>query len=142
MEARVDAFAADTPYYRAEKRTAAALLRFVDRLVAGAKAELARCGGKTEEGLLEREIASLERLRVGPPLTVFDVMEFEFVYFIASEYFDEFQVRTFGNIDRLWLPYYEADLAAGRTTEAQFREDFRHFIWQFGSIDNYWGHPM
>ena len=129
-------------YYKAECRAAAALLRFVDRLLAGAKAELARCGGKTSEGLLEREIASLERLRVGPPLTVFDVMQFEFVYFIVSEYFDEFQVRTFGNIDRLWLPYYEADLAAGRTTEAEFREDFRHFIWQFGSIDNYWGHPM
>jgi len=142
MKGRVDAYGPDTPYYRAEKRTAAALLRFVERLLAGAKAELARCGGKTEEGLLEREIASLERLRIGPPQTVFDVMQFAFVYFIASEYFDEFQVRTFGNIDRLWLPYYEADLAAGRTTEAQFREDFRHFIWQFGSIDNYWGHPM
>ena len=31
-------------------------------------------GGKTEEGLLEKEIASLKRLRVGPPETVFDVM--------------------------------------------------------------------
>ena len=142
MKARVDSHAEDTPFYRSEKMAAAAMLRFVDRLIAGAKAELANCGGKTAEGFLEKEIASLERLRIGPPLTVFDVMEFEFVYFIVSEYFDQFQVRTFGNIDRLWLPYYEADLAAGRTTEAEFREDFRHFIWQFGSIDNYWGHPM
>ena len=142
MKARVDAFAKDTPFYRSEKMAAAALLRFVDRLIAGARAELARCGGRTDEGLIEKELASLERLRVGPPQTVFDVMEFSFVYFIVGEYLDNFQVRTFGNIDRLWNPYYAADLAAGRTTEAQFREEFRHFIWQFGSIDNYFGHPM
>ena len=129
-------------FYDAELRTVDAILRFIDRLIAAAEAELARCGGKTEEGLLEREIESLERLRIGPPVTVFDVMQFVFVDFIVSEYFDRFQVRALGSIDVLWRPYYEADLAAGRTTEAQFREDFRHFIWQAGSIDNYWGHPI
>ena len=142
LKARVDARTEDTPFFRSEKMAAAALMRFVDRLIASAKAELAKCGGKTEEGMLEKEIASLERLRVGPPKTAFDVMEFTFVYFIVGEYFDRFQVRTMGNIDRLWWPYYERDLREGRTTEAAFREEFRHFIWQFGSIDNYWGHPM
>ena len=141
MKARVDAYP-DTPFYAAEKRTAAAILRFLDRLVAGAEAELVRLGGRTEEGLLEREIASLKRLRVGPPVTALDVMEFCFVDFVVSEYFDRFQMRAFGAIDALWAPYYEADLREGRTTEAEFREDFRHFIWQFGSIDNYWGHPL
>ena len=142
MKKRVESYATDTPFYRSERQTAEALLRFVDRLIAGAERELAKCGGSTEECFLEREIASLKRLRAGPPVTVFDVMQFVFVDFIVSEYFDRFQVRAFGSIDDLWHPYYQADLAAGRTTEAQFREDFRHFIWQFGSIDNYWGHPL
>ena len=141
MKARIDAYP-DTPFYQAEKRAAAAVMRFLDRLVAAAEAELARCGGRTAEGLIEKEIASLRRLRAGPPLTVFDVMQFTFIDFIVSEYFDRFQVRCFGNLDRLWWPYYERDLAAGRTTEAAFREEFRHFIWQFGSLDNYWGHPL
>ena len=142
MKARVDACTEDTPFFRSERRTAAAILRFLDRLVAAAERELARCGGRTEEGFLEKEIASLKRLRVGPPVTVFDVMTFTFVDFIVSEYFDRFQVRCFSQIDRLWRPYYERDLREGRTTEAAFREEFRHFIWQFGSIDNYWGHPL
>ena len=141
MKARVDAYP-DTPFYRAEKRTAVAILAFIDRLIAGAEAELVRCGGTTEERLLEREVASLKRLRVGPPVTTLDVMEFVFIDFVVSEYFDRFQVRAFGSIDDLWWPYYKADLALGRTTEEEFREDFRHFIWQFGSIDNYWGHPI
>ena len=192
MKARADSYAADTPFYRAERRAAAAMMRFLDRLIAEAKRELNRLytngnchnysqitnanvavasgslgalvkvvsthdlqNSKTpnsesnivsaaprETYWLEKEIASLERLRVGPPQTVFDVMEFTMVYFILSEPLNYFQVRTFDNIDVRWWPYYQADLAAGRTTEAEFREDFRHFLWQFGSIDNYWGHPM
>ena len=140
MKARADSYTADTPFYRAERRAAAAMMRFLDRLIAEARRENSTCS--TCSTWLEKEIASLERLRVGPPQTVFDVMEFTMVYFILSEPLNYFQVRTFDNIDVRWWPYYQADLAAGRTTEAEFREDFRHFIWQFGSIDNYWGHPM
>ena len=171
MKARVDAYAADTPFYRAEKRAAAAMMRFLDRLIAEAKralelstngnchnrSQIANAKGGAPGGRalpvgadlraartnwLAKEIASLERLRAGPPQTVFDVMEFTMVYFILSEPLNYFQVRTFDNIDARWWPYYQADIAAGRTTEAEFREDFRHFLWQFGSIDNYWGHPI
>ena len=137
MKTRADSYTQDTPFYRAERRAAAAMMRFLDRLIATAKAH-----PDAGSYWMKREIASLERLRVGPPQTVFDVMEFTMVYFILSEPLNYFQVRTFDNIDVRWWPYYQADLAAGRTTEAEFREDFRHFIWQFGSIDNYWGHPM
>ena len=182
MKARADSYTQDTPFYRAERRAAAAMMRFLDRLIDEAKRELnevsrrdaetqredtgatSDIGHQTsvaevlsqksevkklcdsaslrETKYLEKEIASLERLRVGPPQTLFDVMEFTMVYFILSEPLNYFQVRTFDNIDVRWWPYYQADIAAGRTTEAEFREEFRHFIWQFGSIDNYWGHPI
>ena len=137
MKARADSYTKDTPFYRAERKAAAAMMRFLDRLIATAKAH-----PDADSPWMRKEIASLERLRVGPPQTVFDVMEFTMVYFILSEPLNYFQVRTFDNIDVRWWPYYQADLAAGRTTEAEFREEFRHFIWQFGSIDNYWGHPL
>ena len=137
MKARADSYTQDTPFYRAERRAAAAMMRFLDRLIATAKTH-----PDAESPRMKREIASLERLRVGPPQSVFDIMEFTMVYFILSEPLNYFQVRTFDNIDVRWWPYYQADLAAGRTTEAEFREDFRHFLWQFGSIDNYWGHPI
>ncbi len=154
MKARADSYTQDTPFYRAEKRTAAAMMRFLDRLIAEAKKELAKAGGPrfvaAADGTkpvppvdwLAKAVASLERLRIGPPQSVFDIMEFTMVYFILSEPLNYFQVRTFDNIDVRWWPYYQADLAAGRTTEAEFREEFRHFLWQFGSIDNYWGHPI
>ena len=137
MKARADSYTRDTPFYRAERKAAAAMMRFLDRLIVTAKAH-----PDADSPWMRKEIASLERLRVGPPQTVFDIMEFTMVYFILSEPLNYFQVRTFDNIDVRWWPYYQADLAAGRTTEAEFREEFRHFIWQFGSIDNYWGHPI
>ena len=159
LKARADSYTQDTPFYRAERRAAAAMMRFLDRLIAEGKTEIAKVShsdaaapredkslrvsaSPRETKWLEKEIASLERLRVGPPQTVFDVMEFTMVYFILSEPLNYFQVRTFDNIDVRWWPYYQADLAAGRTTEAEFRAEFRHFLWQFGSIDNYWGHPI
>ncbi len=137
MKARVDAIAKDTPFYRAERMTAAACCRFVSRAL-----RIAKASPDAASPMVKKAIASLERLEKGAPETVFDVMQFTMVYFILSEHLDRFQVRTMGNIDRLWRPYYERDIAAGRTTEAEFREEFRHFLWQFGSIDNYWGHPI
>ncbi len=137
MKARVDAIDKDTPFYRAEKRTAAAIMRFINRLLTQAKAHPDK-----DSPWMKKQIASLERLSKGPPQTCFDLMEFTMIYFILSEPLNYFQVRTMGNIDRLWWPYYQRDVAAGIYSEAEFREDFRHFIWQFGSIDNYWGHPI
>ena len=52
------------------------------------------------------------------------------------------QCRSLSIIDHTLWPFYRADLAAGRTTEAEFREQFRHFLWQWGSINNYWGQPI
>ena len=142
MKKRIDAQPGKSAFYEAERIAAAAIIRFLARLERFARRELECCGGRTEHGLLEKQIDSLSRLQRQPPQTAFDVMQFTFIYFIISEYFDWVQVRTLGNLDRLWWPYYERDVREGRTSEAAFREEFRHFIWQFGSIDNYWGHPF
>ncbi|MBR4613758.1 MAG: hypothetical protein IKO40_13715, partial [Kiritimatiellae bacterium] len=98
MKARVDAYTQDTPFYRAEKRAAAAIMRFLDRLIEEGKRELEKIdaaidgnrlqstaiGGRVGMEFLSKAVASLERLRVGPPQTLFDVMEFTMVYFILS----------------------------------------------------------
>ena len=69
-------------------------------------------------------------------------MQFIYLYFVLSEHFEAVQARSLSIIDQTLWPYYQADVAAGRTTEAEFREQFAHFLWQWGSIDNYWGQPV
>ena len=91
---------------------------------------------------LKNEIACLERLRKGPPQTAYDMMMFVWLYFFYSEHLDGIQCRSLTELDVFLTPYYEADLAAGRTTEPEFREQLKHFLWQWGSVSNYWNQPV
>ncbi|MBP3405638.1 MAG: hypothetical protein J6N18_06000 [Kiritimatiellae bacterium] len=91
---------------------------------------------------ISKEIACLERLRSGPPKTAYDMMMFVWLYFFWSEHLDGIQCRSLTELDVFLTPYYDADIAAGRTTEAEFREQLKHFLWQWGSIANYWNQPV
>lgn len=124
------------PRDRAVGIVSEATLRLLDRFVAyGA----AHDDGRSPR--LRRQVEGLRRLRAGPPQTAYDALLFIYLYFVCSEHLDVVQCRSLSILDVVLWPLYRADLAAGRTTEAEFREQFRHFLWQWGSIDNYWGQP-
>ncbi len=124
------------PRDRAVGIVSEATLRLLDRFVAyGA----AHDDGRSPR--LRKQVEGLKRLRAGPPQTAYDALLFIYLYFVCSEHLDVVQCRSLSILDVVLWPLYRADLAAGRTTEAEFREQFRHFLWQWGSIDNYWGQP-
>lgn len=133
----------DEPRYRAVSEVSQATLRLIDRFIAQGERELGKRGGDGEfRKRLVTQVECLKRLRVGPPQTAYDAMMFIYLYFFCSEHIDVIQCRSLSIIDVVLCPYYQADLAAGRTTEAEFREQFKHFLWQWGSVDNYWGQPV
>jgi formate C-acetyltransferase len=148
-------FVAGDPFYEGLKIAMDAMMAGLDRFIAQGKKNLAvavNCdppeGGGTRGraaihcGRLQKEIACLERLRNGPPQTAYDMMMFVWLYFFWSEHLDGFQCRSLTELDVFLTPYYDADIAAGRTTEAEFREHLKHFLWQWGSISNYWNQPV
>ena len=116
-----------------------AMLAGIDRFIAQGKKNLAANPGSVR---LAREVDSLERLRAGAPVTAYDVMMFVWLYFFYSEHLDGIQCRSLTELDVFLTPYYDADIAAGRTSEAEFREQLKHFLWQWGSISNYWNQPV
>ena len=116
-----------------------AMLAGIDRFIAQGKKNLAANPGSVR---LAREVDSLERLRAGAPVTAYDVMMFVWLYFFYSEHLDGIQCRSLTELDVFLTPYYDADIAAGRTNEAEFREQIKHFLWQWGSISNYWNQPV
>ena len=156
MKRRLEANWKDgVPYYRAEKIAADGIERLLDRLIAQGERRMngaprtsppadavvgADVSGRPRR--LAKQIESLKRLRSGAPETAYDVMQFIYLYFVLSEHFEAVQARSLSIIDKSLWPYYQADLAAGRTSEAEFRDQFKHFLWQWGSIDNYWGQPV
>ena len=124
----------DKPYYKAVGMASDAIDRLLDRLAAQ--------GEKRGGARAIRQAECFRRLKTSAPRTAYDVMQFIYLYFVLSEHFEAVQARSLSIIDQTLWPFYKADLAAGRTTEAEFREQFKHFLWQWGSIDNYWGQPV
>ena len=137
IKAEIDSSKATNDMRRAMAIVADAMLRNVSRL-----ADLAERSDASCHPVVKEEIAALRNLARRPPESAYEVMMFQLLFFVYGEHIDHLQVRTLGNWDRLLLPYYEADLAAGRTTREKFREQLRHFWWQWGSIDNWWGQPV
>ena len=139
------------PFYEGLKIAMDAMMAGIDRFIAQGKKNLGgtrSCASAVAQERdppkrrLEKEIACLERLRSGPPQTAYDMMMFVWLYFFWSEHLDGFQCRSLTELDVFLTPYYDADVAAGRTTEAEFREHLKHFLWQWGSISNYWNQPV
>ena len=137
MKKRLEKYAvAGDPFYEGLRIAMDAILSCIDRFIAQGKKNLG--GGKR----LAKEVACLERLRSGPPQTSYDMMMFVWLYFFYSEHLDGIQCRSLTELDVFLTPYYDADITAGRTTEAEFREQLKHFLWQWGSIANYWNQPV
>ena len=118
-----------------------AMLAGIDRFIEQGKKNLVEGERVKGKERLEKEIACLERLRNGPPQTAYDVMMFVWLYFFWSEHLDGVQCRSLPELDVFLSAYYEADVAAGRTDEVEFREQVKHFLWQWGSVANYWNQP-
>ncbi len=137
IKTEVSASSATNDFRKAMEIAADAMLRNVRRL-----ADVARASPHRDDPRVKAEIAALDRLCEGPPRTAYEVMLFQVLFFVYGEHVDHLQVRSLGNWDRLMLPYYKADLAAGRTSREEFKEQLRHFWWQWGSIDNWWGQPI
>ena len=147
MKARLEKYAVKgDPFYEGLRIAMDAMLNGIDRFIEqGRKRE--RGTGNGEQGTgngerLKKEIACLVRLRNGPPQTAYDMMMFVWLYFFWSEHLDGIQCRSLTELDVFLTPYYDADIAAGRTTEAEFREQLKHFLWQWGSVANYWNQPV
>ncbi len=130
-------------FYESLKITAEASLRLIGRMAAQGRRRLnQKVEPECRRARLARQVAALENLVKGAPKTAYETMLFIDLYFFMCEHLDVMQCRSLTIIDRTLWPFYAADLAAGRTTEAEFREQFRHFLWQWGSVDNYWGQPI
>ena len=138
MAARLAAKDRGEEFYAVRRIAAEAIGRLLARLAAQAERRLK----ETPSPRLKKELASIRRLSRGAPETAYDVLNFIWLYWAISEKFESIQVRSLGNLDRLLTPYYRADLAAGRTTEDEFREQLAYFWWLWGSVNNYWGQPV
>lgn len=84
--------------------------------------------------------ACIKKLTEAPPETLYDVMQFAVLYLYVEEIGCE-RVRTLGPIDRMYLPYYQKDLANG-TPAQQLQDLFRYFFIHFTAAKRYAQQPL
>ena len=82
-------------------------------------------------------------IRDGAPQNIYEAMQVMYIYFMISECFDSYQVRSLGNgLDNTLYGFYRNDLENGTYTKEEIKELFRYFLFQWSAIGNYWGQPF
>lgn len=112
-----------------------AIIALVDRLYRLALTQNHEKAKKVAECLLH--------IRDGAPQNIYEAMQVIYIYFMVSECFDSYQVRSLGNgLDNTLYGFYKNDLKSGAYTKEEIKELFRYFLFQWSAIGNYWGQPF
>ncbi len=112
-----------------------AIIDLIDRLYRYALTKTHEKAAKTAKCLLH--------LRDGAPQDIYDAMQLIYIYFMMSESFDSYQVRSLGSgLDGTLYRFYKNDLDNGTYTKEEISEFLRYFLMQWSAIGNYWGQPL
>ena len=85
----------------------------------------------------------LKNIRDGAPNNFYEALQVIYIYFMISECFDGFQVRSLGNgLDNTLYSFYQNDLNSGTYTREEIKELLKYFLIQWSAIGNYWGQPL
>lgn len=85
----------------------------------------------------------LKNIRDGAPNNFYEALQVIYIYFMISECFDGFQVRSLGNgLDNTLYSFYQNDLKSGTYTREEIKELLKYFLIQWSAIGNYWGQPL
>ena len=85
----------------------------------------------------------LKNIRDGAPNNFYEAVQVIYIYFMISECFDGFQVRSLGNgLDNTLYSFYQNDLKSGTYTREEIKELLKYFLIQWSAIGNYWGQPL
>ncbi len=108
-----------------------AIVMFIERL--------AKLAAKTDGS--QKMATALKNIQNNPPKTFYEALLVDYIYFILSEHIEGLQVRSLGNFDRVFYPFYKNDMKNG-VSEDEIRTDLAYFLLQFTAIGNYFNQPV
>lgn len=112
-----------------------AIIDLIDRLYKYAQTKTHTKASKIAECLCH--------IRDGAPRNMYEAMQVIYIYFMISECFDSYQVRSLGNgLDNTLYSFYQNDLKNRQYTKEDIRELLGYFLIQWSAIGNYWGQPF
>lgn len=85
----------------------------------------------------------LKNIRDGAPQNIYEAMQTIYIFFMVSECFDCYQVRSLGNgLDNSLYRFYVSDIENNIYTKEEIKEFLKYFLMQWSAIGNYWGQPF
>lgn len=85
----------------------------------------------------------MENLKKGAPKTFLDAIELIYIFFMCSEYVEQYQARSLGNgLDHTLIEFYKKDIESGKFTQDEIRSFIAYFLLQFDAIGHPQGHPF
>lgn len=115
-------------YYASVSSMLKAMIRFVDR---AAKEVLKKIDEDEKMHIMYQTLVNLTTM---PPKTCYEVMMFQFLYWLIQENVECTRVRTLGGLDSIYYSYYLDDIKSGRYNPEQISELFKYFFNQFFSM--------
>ena len=112
-------------YYEAIEIVYTSILSFMDRVIAVANRH------KQEDEHCPLMVECLENLRNGAPSTLYEMMMQTYLYQLLQQYVEVIQVRTIGNIDVDYYPFYKRDVENGILDAEKAKELFKYFMDKF-----------
>ena len=98
---------------------------------------LERYAGLAESRGDERSLFVAQNLRalcVSAPKTLAEAMQLTFIIYNVQTSLDATVVRSLGGLDRLYYPFFKADLESGRCNEIQLRELTARMLWKISAM--------
>ena len=115
-------------FYTAGIITYQAFSRYLIRLSQAAKAyeeEFPKMGAVSQ---------ALYHLSCSTPKTLLETMELSYLFYYLQTWVEGDNLRTLGQIDRLYFPFYHHDLESGAYTEEELQELIDYFYYEFYAV--------
>lgn len=106
-------------FYRSVIQSNRALIRLAERFAGEAKRLAVQARDGAEKAHYEKIAAAARRIPANPPETFYEALNFIVFYRECVGSIEGIGISTFAQLDRMLLPFYRADLAAGRMTSAE-----------------------
>lgn len=131
-------------FYGASELVYEAVLRYINRLRAACETEAAR---QADPAFRERLLLcadTLAALCARAPQTLHEALQTAYLFHILQEEVEGERLRSLGGFDRLYAPFYHADLESGRLTQTKAKTLLQYFFQKFHALtgDSLNGEPF
>lgn len=131
-------------FFTACEITYRAVLRFIARLAAECRRAAREETEPANTDRLNFCAGALEALCVREPRNTHEALQTAYLFHILQEEIEGERLRSLGCLDRVYKPFYDADMLSGTFTVPEVNELYRDFFQKFHALtgDQLFGEPM